>query len=249
MNLRFLSAILLAGAWSAIAQTGGISGTVTSAVDGSPVPGATVIYHRLVNFLPNTGSSTSNPQLAPGEVYFSTSSTTDAKGGHSVDGLPPGTYQVCINSPNLPFLDPCKWGEAPLAIVAPAQISLLNIAAAPGVYLQVTINDVQGLLPTSESGLLDFPHLTVGVYFGSGAFLAARRSSVGTGIQTYSMAVPTGVPLNLWLISRYVYLSDSAGNALATNGAKIPFTASAGTNSAFTINVTGSIPAAAQAAR
>jgi len=80
-----------------------------------------------------------------------------------------------------------------------------------------------------------------------GPSLSAQRASTGSGTQTYLMAIPTGVPLNLWLHSIYVTMADSAGNALPASGAKIPFTAAAGSNSSFTINVTGPISATAPA--
>jgi hypothetical protein len=244
MTLRILPSLLpLAMASLAVAQTGAVSGSVTSSADGSPVQGATVTYRRLVNYLPNTGINATNPQLAPGEAYFTASSQTGAQGEHSASGLPSGNYQVCIGTPDAPFLDPCQWATAPHVYVGAGQAAALDIVAVLGVYLAVTINDPQGLLPTSESGPLDFPHLTVGVYFGSGAFLAAQRTSVGAGTQTYSMAIPTGVPLNLWLFSRYVYLANAGGNSFSTSGAQIPFTAVAGATSSFVINVTGAVPA------
>lgn len=237
-NTRILVYLLLI-APSAAAQTGGIAGSVTSAVDSSAVPNAAVTYRRLVAYLPNTGASAAQPQLAPGEVHFETSSQTDSQGIHSASGLPPGNYQVCVSVPDKPFLDPCQWFSPPLAVVTAGTVAPLDIQLTPGALLNVTVNDPQQLLPTSESGPLDFPHLIVGVYFGSGAFLAAQRTAAGTGTQIYSMAVPTGIPLNLWLHSRFVSLADAAGNPLASAGAKLPFTASPNSTPGFTVNVTG----------
>lgn len=231
---------------AAAAQNGGISGRVTSTADGSPVSNAAVTYRRLVAYLPNPGTSAVNPQLAPGEVYFSGSVSTDVNGNYSANALPPGSYQVCVDATSGPPLNPCLWGSAPLAVVAAANVAPLDVAVVPGVFLEVTINDPQGLLPASEISPLDFPHLIVGVYFGSGAFLAAQRTSAGTGTQTYSMPVPAGVPLNLWLQSRWVTLTDSSGNALSSSGARLPFVAAAGTPALFTVNVTGPLAQTSQ---
>lgn len=245
MAIRALLPLLsVAVAPIVMAQSGGISGTVTSTIDGSPVQGATVTYRRLVQYLPKMGTSAANPQLAPGEVYFTVTASTDALGRHSVTGLPPGNYQVCLGAAGSPIPDPCLWGKAPLASVGTGATVPLNIAVTPGVYLQVTLNDPQGLLPVSAGAPLTPPHIIVGVLFGTGAFLAAQRTAAGSGTQTYSMVVPAGMSLTLWLQSLYVALADANGNALDSSGAEILFTSGTGVSSTFTINVTGPLAAA-----
>ena len=223
----------------AVAQTGGIAGTVTGD-NGSPLAGAAVTYRRIVAYLPNTGGP---PQLAPGEVHFDASASTTATGAHVIQGLPRGLYQVCVSAPKQPILDPCHWAAAvPSVLVQSGVTAALNIQAKLGVFLTIRINDPLGLLPASEKGPLDFPHLITGVIFGSGAFLAASRISSDANGQTYQVAVPAGVPLNLWLHTRYVLLADGHGNPLVSTGAKIPFQAVAGVDQSFTINVTGRAP-------
>jgi hypothetical protein len=48
-----------------------------------------------------------------------------------------------------------------------------------------------------------------GVVFGNGAFLAAPRASTDSSGQNYEIAVPTSVPLRLWLYSQHVKLADA----------------------------------------
>jgi len=60
------------------------------------------------------------------------------------------------------------------------------------------------------------------------------------------MAIPTGAPLQLWLVSGFVTLADQNGTPLQNAGTKIPFQAAPGVDQAFTINVTGTISTAIQ---
>ena len=229
------------------AQTGGIQGTVTSVtpnpggppVAGGPVPGARVFYRRSPVYAPARAGSA--PQLAPGEVPFDTSVLADANGNHAASGLPAGDYVVCAAAPSQPFLDPCRWSRSPVVHVQSGAISNLDVLLERGVFLNVRINDPQGLLPTSAKTLFDPPHLIVGVVFGNGAFLASSGVSTDGGGQNYQIAVPTGVPLYLWLFSRHVSLADAQGKAFPLAGAAISFNAASGVDQSFTINVTGKL--------
>jgi len=245
--------LILVGAVSclsaALAQTGGIQGTVTSIapnpVGDSPViatavAGARITYRRVPIYGPARAGSM--PQLAPGEVLFDTSVVADANGKHTVSGLPAGNYVVCAAAAGQPLLDPCRWGLSPFVRVQIGSISNLNIQLERGVYLAVRVNDPQRLLPTSAETLFDTPRLIVGVVFGNGAFLAAPQISADMGGRNYEVAVPTGAPLYLWLFSRHVALADAQGKAFPLAGAAVPFNAAPGAGQSFTINVSGSLP-------
>lgn len=227
----------------AAAQTGSVSGVITDQT-GAPLVGATVVYSRLPSFLPRTIGSP--PQLAPGESYFSASATTDAAGRHAAQGLPPGKYVVCAGAPDQPILDPCKWSTPPPLEITGNAATSLDFAVQRGVFLRVRVNDPQGLLPASEPTPMSPAHLIVGVFFGTGASLAAQRADVDAGGQDYRMAIPTGAPLQLWLVSGFVELADQNGVPLQIAGTKIPFQAAQGVDQAFTINVTGTINTAIQ---
>ncbi len=230
--------VLFAPAALAAAQNATISGVVVSAVDGAPVVGATVTYRRLPKYLllPAGGA-----MLASGEAAYATSAVTDSHGDHSSPPLPPGDYEVCVSTPGQPFLDPCLWGPPPAVSVGAGANARADLNLVLGVRLDVRVQGPQWLLPTSSSGPLDFPHLTVGVYFGSGAFLAAERTSVSAGLQDYTMAIPAGQPLVLWLQSRYITLSGPSGSLGSLLGQRIPFQATPGQDQAFTFSVTGAV--------
>lgn len=86
----------------------------------------------------------------------------------------------------------------------------------------------------------------VAVFFGTGASLAAQRATVDKGGQDYRMAIPIGVPLQLWLVSGFVALADQYGAPLQSAGTKVPFQAVSGVDQAFTVNVTGTLESAIQ---
>jgi hypothetical protein len=115
----------------------------------------------------------------------------------------------------------------------------LRIELKRGVFLKIRVNDPQRLLPVSGTNPLDFPHLIVGVVFGKGAFLSARRSGTDSNGHDYVMPVPSGVPLHIWLFSRRVTLADGQGKALSSPAAAIPFQATLGADQNFTFRVNG----------
>lgn len=230
----------------ATAQTGSIQGTVANG-QGSPIKGAVVSYHRLATyvsaapqpFAAGQQSSAGTPRLAPGEIPIDRAVTTDALGGHKSGLLVAGTYTLCVDVPGQPYLDPCRWSTAPSASVSENRISTLNVVIQKGVYVRIRVNDPQRLLPSSEKHPLDFPHLTAGVFFGTGAFQAAQRSAVDSGGQDYSLAVPMRTPLTLWIFSRDVALSGDSGVTFSGTGAKVAFQADNGQDKQFTIGVVG----------
>jgi hypothetical protein len=227
----------------AAAQTGAVSGVIVDQA-GTAIVGATVRYSRLPLFLPPKSGSPA--RLAPGESYFSASITTDALGRHSLQNVPAGAYLVCVDAPDLPILDPCKWDTPPLLEVTGNRTTNLDFTVWRGVFLRVRVNDPIRLLPSSESSPLAPAHLIVGVFFGTGASLAAQRVGADAGGQDYRMAIPAGVPLDLWVVSGFVSLADQNGAALKSTGTRIPFEAVPGVDQTFTIAVTGKLSAATQ---
>src|SRR6266550_332408 len=75
-------------------NAGNLAGSVSDE-SGKPVAGAFVTALR--NSLPPASSRT----------------TSDAKGAFAINGLPAGTYSVCVQVPVGGFLDPCEWSLAP----------------------------------------------------------------------------------------------------------------------------------------
>jgi hypothetical protein len=208
------------------------------------LPGASVRYQRVVSYIPGPYGK---PVPAPGETLISSAVSADATGSFTATNLPAGTYLLCASVPSAPYLDPCQWASAIPVSVSAAAVAKQNIALTKGVFLNVQINDPQGLLAQSVPSLMSAGGLVVGVRFGNGAFLGAPSTSVGSTARSYQMPVPAGVPLGLWLFSHQVVLTDSGGKAVSTPGALIPFQAATGQDQSFTFTVSG--PAAAAAAK
>ncbi|MCW5982952.1 MAG: hypothetical protein KIT09_32985 [Bryobacteraceae bacterium] len=106
-------------------------------------------------------------------------------------------------------------------------------------FLKVHVNDPAGLLPVAKPSPISEPHLIIGVRFGNGAYLGAHEVNSDTTGRDYQMAIPIGEPLNLWVFSRYVTLTDGKGSALDNSGAMIPFEALSGQDQFFALNVSG----------
>ena len=79
-----------------------------------------------------------------------------------------------------------------------------------------------------------------GIQYANGAYLGTPNTAVDSSGRDYQMAIPTGVPLKLWLFSTDVALSDAAENPIkATTAVLIPFQASAGQDQIFAFSVAG----------
>jgi hypothetical protein len=249
MHRRFAKLGLLVGFAAVVhgqpARTGTILGVVTSTIPnaaGDLVPGAVVssakVYYRR---LPAYVRKARSVQLASGEVQFESSTTTDAGGNYAATGLPPGNYIVCATLTGQPLLDPCQWAASPKVRVEGGVVSRLNIQVRQGVFLNVRLNDPQSLLSASSVAALSAPRLILGVMFGNGAFLPARKVGTDAAGQNYQIAVPTATDLQLWLHSRFVSLTDVQGKSLPVAGAAIPFKAVLSIDQSFTINVAGKL--------
>jgi len=237
MNVRMVLILVLPAL--AQAQTGTIRGTVTSQ-DGKPVGGAVVSYARIPVFL-TPAQGFPRYRLAPGELAVNYWVVADGNGDFAVDGLPAGKYLLCVEVPGLPFLNPCKWSTSVLAVLASGATVPVRIPLNLGVYLKVRIDDPQGLLPPTRKSPLDFPHLSVGVVFGSGAYHALTEVSVDSAGRNFQIAVPAAIPLQLYLSSHNVKLADSSGSPIDNQGTRVSFQAIASQDRSFRFQVTGAV--------
>ena len=220
----------------ALAQApfGAMQGLVT-AEDGSPIPGAAVLYSRLTPTV-RVGRQV---RPAPGEAVVRSTVSSDASGRFALSSLPPGDYLLCAEVPSAPYLNPCKWSSSLRASILAGAVHRPTLVLKKGVFLKVRVNDPAGLLPPVKDGPLRAANLIVGVVFGDGAFLGATNTSVVPTGRDYQMAIPAGVPLKLWAFSRHVTLTDSRGSPVDNSGARIPFQATAGQDQFFVLNVSG----------
>ncbi len=227
---------------SAVSQSTASVGTLQVTVTdnkGAQLAGVEVRYQRIVRTVPGAGRLV---VPAPGEAIVQNVALAAANGASTVPSLPVGDYIVCGGVPSLPYLDPCKWAAPPRVTVSANASAKFALVLTKGVFLRVRINDPKGLLPTVKDGVSSAGNLIVGVKFRSGGFHGAENTGVDSAGRDYQIAVPAGEPLQLWLFSRDVALTDAGGKPVDAPGALIPFQARAGTDQVFTFTVSGSAP-------
>jgi hypothetical protein len=186
--------------------TSSIAGSVFDAATKKPIPAAWVTAIR------------------SGLPPLSVNTKSGGAGEFQIQGLAPGTYSLCVQTPDQEYLDPCQWNGSPMTVTltsgqAAAGISL-SLAGAS--VLNIQIQDAQKVLSQrTRDGRR--PELSVGVWGPSGLYYPARALAAsgagGMGQEglSYQVAVPRGLALRLHVVSRDLQLADSAGKALAGN--------------------------------
>jgi hypothetical protein len=110
--------------------------------------------------------------------------------------------------------------------------------------LIVRVNDPLGLLPAQGTQASGNP-LIVGVDASPSGFHGATtgpRDALG-GFD-YRLTIPYGLPLTLWVFTRYFRVTDASGNALNTEGLNTVFTVPPFTcTKKFVLNVSPLAPA------
>jgi hypothetical protein len=159
---------------------------------GKPVAGAVAVA---------TGIGTSSHQ--------SHTVTTTASGAYSFTGLEPGNYQVCVQVPGGPNLDPCQWSTpTPIAVASGATTANQTTTAVKGAVLQVRINDPQQLLATDKS--TSASDIVVGVLLPQALFQPMRLATSDATGRTYDAAIPLGVPIRVQIHSRHLGETSSS---------------------------------------
>jgi len=165
--------------------------------------------------------------------------TTTANGAYTFAGLEPGQYQVCIQTPGGPHLDPCHWSKPALITVASGQTTAnQTTTAVKGSLLQVRIDDPHKLMATEQaSGAGD---IIVGIVLPQALFQPMRLATSDASGRTYDVAIPANMPVRVQIHSTHLQIADSQGLSLAAVNAA-PGSAAAGLASASTL--TAQIPA------
>jgi len=191
----------------AIGQTGtaSIRGAVLDGKTQKPVPAAWVVAVR------------------DGISPLTRNTKSGGDGAFQIEGLPAGTYSLCVQVEGDRYLNPCQWGGKP------ATVTLTSTQAASGISLRLTaasvwtiqLQDPQKLLgQNTKDGRR--PDLSIGVAGPQGLYYPAHRSggstvaglSGGIATYTYQLGVPRDMALSLNIASRDLKLGDSKGVAL-----------------------------------
>jgi hypothetical protein len=115
------------------------------------------------------------------------------------------------------------------------------------VFLNVTVDDPQGLLPPAQAVSVQSAQLRVGLFYANGAYVGLE-DKFSAGTHNYQAAIPVGAPMDLWLFSKDFTLADADGNPVSPSaGYRVHFQAAASQSQKFTFALAGSAPAAAAA--
>jgi hypothetical protein len=233
--MKQIAIVFFTFAFTALAQTGRIAGTVTDD-GGAPVVGA-IVYASRQTALP---SGTMVPKGTLTFLPVPGVAPTGAKGDFQVNGLYDGTYAMCVELAESSLLDPCFWAAQPVTVkvAAGAAVSGVSVVASKGVIVTVRVQDSQGLLAANP--MTD--DVRIGTYHGKSPFIPARVSSRNATGKTMSIAVPGGQSMNVAVSSTTFALADNTGKALGPGETQIPVPSTAVVASAppvLTVQVTG----------
>ena len=213
------SFFLLLGCIPATAQTGSISGIVFGP-DSKPL-GGTIVWANLVSTPPKPGTANSSIPILK--------TVAAGDGSYTLSQVPAGDYVLCAKNSSVDALNPCAWGGAVRVQIANGNLSVSGqaIRMAPGVTLQVHLDDPSGHLATHE-GKTPGANMIVGVATAQGFHPLPITASSGNG-RDYKLLVPFDVTNNVSVSTRFFKLNDEGGTPLSATGPTIPVRFSAGT--------------------
>ncbi|MCC6366645.1 MAG: carboxypeptidase regulatory-like domain-containing protein [Bryobacterales bacterium] len=187
---KFLFAVVLTMLYqgAGTAQTGSLLGTVV--LDGAKaVAGARVWVRKPPDLRKN-----SQGVLLPIGPAYTTFMLSDAAGGFAFQKLPPGHYVVCATGVAKAQLPSCDWSQPqPVVDVAAGKTSTGVVAnLRTGVVLNFVVQDPAGRILTGK-------RFRIGVSTSTGMYYAAVLSAASATQYTYSIGVPPGIALRLFL--------------------------------------------------
>lgn len=218
-------------------QTGAVTGTVTDDT-GSPIAGATVS----AALRPPVPAGTHGPGGLPSFIPFPPKAPTSANGSFEIDGLPAGTYALCVDKLGSAVLNPCVWNDQPVltTLAAGGTATGVSVVAPRGVVITIRVLDPKQLLigdPRSDD-------VRIGTFHDSSSFIPALNSGGDMKGKTMSLVVPAGQPLNISVSSATHALADASGSPLGNGVTQIAVPSAAVANAgsatpAVTIQVSG----------
>jgi hypothetical protein len=203
--------------------------------DGMPVAGEV----QLVQYdIPCSPSPSGSPWCGPGVDYWV---VTDAEGRFETKVLEPHIYWVSAIA-GRGLLRSASWGDVSqlfqLNLKNGKSIRDLVITLRRAATLIVRVNDPLELLPI-QGARLSGSRLTIGVFtLQGGYYVAFEGPRDAAGALDYSLSIPYGVPLTLWVLARDIKVTDESGTQINTSGPNTLFTVPAFTcTKRFVLNV------------
>ena len=203
-------------------STGSIEGVVLGD-GGKPIAGA-----RVYAATKTTSQATKAPPTIA--TRFGNAVNAAADGTFSIPGLPAGPYILCAQTTTAGWLDPCQWASlVPLAVLPAGQnLTGQKVVLTKGAVIQIRINDPHKLLPTLPTAVAH--DVEVLALASNKSYYHARIASADGNGRTHQLTVPFDLAHTLIVRSQQFALSDSQGNAVASNGHSESVTASSGKN-------------------
>lgn len=196
-------------------QTGATGRVSTST--GQPIIGAKVLYTRQVSYAlsaPGTNGHAARWVIAGPRVSGTVS--TGINGAFTLPPLPDGNYGICVISPVPGYEDSCRFDPGILANISQGRApALADLHLKSGREIHIRINDPSKLAVKTKSGPVP---LIIGVLTVGTTFYAARLVSEDSIGRDYSITVPSGASVKLWLFSRTIKMADATGKVIDTNG-------------------------------
>jgi carboxypeptidase family protein len=220
LALLLLGAAPLIAQISAIAGAAGIQGRVFDE-SGAPLAMTAVFANR----------------IAPA---FSQAVKSGPLGTFDLQGLPAGTYVLCVKVVSSIHLDPCLWSAPGTAVItlAAGQNSIGNrLQVRRASKLQVRIQDPhQHLSP--RSGPTEPPQLAMGVLTPTGITSRPVLVSTDKGGRTYEISVPFDLPLTFTMVPKHLQLADEQGLPVpASSATSFQHSSTASAQKSFTFTV------------
>jgi hypothetical protein len=132
-------------------------------------------------------------------VPFAANGLSGGNGQFEIDGLPVGTYQICVEKRSAALLNPCVWADKQqtATVAAGKTVSGVAVVAQQGVTITVRVDDVKGLMASNPAK----DDILIGVGHGKSPFImAAVESRDGAG-KTMSLVVPSAQAANISVFS------------------------------------------------
>jgi hypothetical protein len=156
-----------------------------------------------------------------------------------INGLPAGTYVLCVETTIPGWLDPCHWSTDLPAITLTSGQKLTNhqVVMAKGAVVQIRVNDPSKLL-TQKPGAIAHD-VQVMAAASNNAYYHARIVSIDAGGRNHEVTLPFDAQHTLIVRSQQFTLTDAVGASVSASGEAQPFRITSGTSAPqYTFTVT-----------
>jgi hypothetical protein len=138
---------------------------------------------------------------------------TARDGRFRFEGVPEGSYVLCVPTAGSGFLDPCEWGQAAVFEVRSGQrAASRSLQVRRGFLLSLVVDDNAELLDEHETKKTPAAEFVIGVLAASqGIFRSAPPVRKTKKSREYALLVPKGQAVQLIVKSPFFKVADARG--------------------------------------